>query len=53
MCYKVVKMRIEPNSSQRKVIDDTIDYNRYVFNFLITANKLTMLRRRGSYLSSR
>ncbi|MBE6521509.1 MAG: hypothetical protein E7Z62_00005, partial [Thermoplasmata archaeon] len=41
MCYKVVKMRIEPNSSQRKVIDDTIDYNRYVFNFLITANKLT------------
>jgi putative transposase len=41
MCYKVLKMRIEPNSSQRKVIDDTIDYNRYVFNFLITANKLT------------
>ncbi|MBR6214203.1 MAG: transposase [Candidatus Methanomethylophilaceae archaeon] len=41
MCYKVLKMRIEPDSSQRKVIDDTIDYNRYVFNFLITANKLT------------
>jgi putative transposase len=40
MCYKVVKMRIEPNSSQRRIIDHTIDYNRYIFNSLITANKL-------------
>jgi len=44
MCYKVLKMRIEPNSSQRSVIDYTMDYNRYIFNFLITANKLTYTR---------
>ena len=41
MCYKVLKMRIEPNAEQRYTIDCTIDYNRYVFNYLITANKLT------------
>ena len=32
MCYKVLKMRIEPNAVQRYTIDCTIDYNRYVFN---------------------
>jgi len=44
MCYKVLKMRIEPNSKQRDIIDYTMDYNRYIFNFLITANKLTYAR---------
>ena len=40
MCYKVLKMRIEPDATQRDMIDCTIGYNRYVFNYLITANKL-------------
>ena len=40
MCYKVLRMRIEPNATQRDMMDCTIGYNRYVFNYLITANKL-------------
>ena len=44
MCYKVLKMRIEPNATQRDMIDCTIDYNRYVFNYLITANKLAYVK---------
>ena len=50
MCYKVIKMRIEPNSSQRRMIDYTMDYNRYIFNFLVTANKLHF-RTNGKLLS--
>ena len=53
MCYKVAKMRIEPNSSQRRIIDHTIDYNRYIFNSLITANKLFFRKHNRCCPSSR
>ena len=36
---KTLKVRIEPNSAQRKVIDHNIEANRYVFNGLVTACK--------------
>ena len=36
---KTLKVRIEPNSAQRKVIDHNIEANRYVFNALVTACK--------------
>ena len=36
---KTLKVRIEPNSAQRKVIDHNIEANRYVFNALVTASK--------------
>ena len=40
MGIKTLKMRLEPNREQRDSIDDTIDYNRYVYNALITYCKL-------------
>ena len=36
---KTLKVRIELNSAQRKVIDHNIEANRYVFNALVTACK--------------
>lgn len=35
-----VKMRIEPNSKQRRAIDAAIEVNRYAYNFFLTACKL-------------
>ena len=37
---KTIKFRIEPNSEQRKVIDQMIDANRIVYNNMITACKI-------------
>ncbi|MBQ4411431.1 MAG: helix-turn-helix domain-containing protein, partial [Candidatus Methanomethylophilus sp.] len=36
---KTLKVRIEPNSAQRKVIDHMIDANRLVYNGLVVACK--------------
>jgi len=38
--YRSLKMRIEPNSEQRKIIDDSFRIHCYVYNGLITACKL-------------
>ena len=37
---KTLKFRIEPNSEQRKIIDQMIDANRLVYNNMLTACKL-------------
>lgn len=37
---KMMTVRIEPNSAQRRVIDQMIDANRLVYNGLVTACKL-------------
>ena len=37
---KTIKFRIEPNSEQRKVIDQMIDANRLVYNNMLTACKI-------------
>ena len=37
---KTIKFRIEPNSKQRKVIDQMIDANRLVYNNMLTACKI-------------
>ena len=37
---KAIKFRIEPNSKQRKAIDQMIDANRLVYNNMITACRL-------------
>ncbi len=37
---KTIKFRIEPNSEQRKSIDQMIDANRIVYNSMITACKI-------------
>ena len=37
---KTIKFRIEPNSEQRKVIDQMIDANRLVYNNMLTACKV-------------
>ena len=37
---KTIKFRIEPNSEQRKVIDQMIDANRIVYNNMLTACKI-------------
>ncbi len=36
---KTIKFRIEPNSEQRKAIDQMIDANRIVYNNMLTACK--------------
>ncbi len=41
---KTLKVRIEPNSEQRKVIDFMLDANRLVYNGLITACKSKYVR---------
>ncbi len=38
--YRSLKMRIEPNSGQRMIIDDSFRIHCYVYNGLITACKL-------------
>ena len=38
--YRSLKMRIEPDSEQRKVIEASFRYHCYVYNALITACKL-------------
>ena len=43
---KTLKVRIEPNSSQRKVIDHTIDANRLVYNSLLVACKQVFSEKR-------
>ena len=40
MVMKTIKFRIEPNSEQRKVIDQMIDANRLVYNNMLTACKV-------------
>ncbi|MBO4356960.1 MAG: helix-turn-helix domain-containing protein, partial [Candidatus Methanomethylophilaceae archaeon] len=37
---KTIKFRIEPNSEQRKIIDQMVDANRLVYNNMVTACKL-------------
>ena len=37
---KTIKFRIEPNSEQRKVIDQMIDANRIAYNNMLTACKI-------------
>ena len=37
---KTIKFRIEPNSEQRKVIDQMIDANRIVYNNMLTACRI-------------
>ena len=37
---KTIKFRIEPNSEQRRIIDQMIDANRIVYNSMITACKI-------------
>ncbi len=41
---KTLKVRIEPNSAQRKVIDRMIDANRLVYNGLVVACKQALDR---------
>ena len=43
---KTLKVRIEPNSSQRKVIDHMIDANRLVYNGLVVACKQVFAKER-------
>jgi len=38
--YRSLKVRIEPNSGQRRSIDESLRYHCYVYNGLITACKL-------------
>ena len=40
MAIKTLKMRLELRSSQQAMIDSTIQYNRYIYNALITYSKL-------------
>ena len=44
---KTLKVRIEPNSAQRKVIDHMIDANRLVYNGLVVACKQVFAKERG------
>ncbi len=44
---KTLKVRIEPNSAQRKVIDHMIDANRLVYNGMITACKRSFEKNGG------
>ena len=37
---KTIKFRIEPNSEQRRIIDQMIDANRLVYNSMLTACKI-------------
>ena len=37
---KTIKFRIEPNSEQRKILDQTIDANRLVYNNMLTACRI-------------
>ena len=37
---KTIKFRIEPNSEQRRIIDQMIDANRIVYNNMLTACKI-------------
>ena len=37
---KTIKLRIEPNSEQRKIIDQMIDANRIVYNNMLTACRI-------------
>ena len=37
---KTIKFRIEPNSEQRKIIDQMIDANRIVYNNMLTACRI-------------
>jgi hypothetical protein len=48
--YRSLKMRIEPNSEQRKVIEASFRYHCYVYNALITACK-SYYRSNGSHYS--
>ena len=43
---KTLKVRIEPNSAQRKVIDHMIDANRLVYNGLVVACKQVFAKER-------
>ena len=38
--YRSITMRIEPNSSQRKYIDESIRIHHYVYNSMITAVRI-------------
>lgn len=43
---KTIKFRIEPNSQQRKVIDQMIDANRLIYNNMLTACKIEYERKK-------
>ena len=47
--YRSLKMRIEPNSGQRRIIEESLRCHCYVYNGLITACKLYH-KKNGNFL---
>ena len=41
---KTIKFRIEPNSEQRRIIDQMIDANRIIYNNMLTACRIHFKR---------
>jgi hypothetical protein len=50
--YRSLKMRIEPNFGQRRIIEESLRCHCYVYNGLITAASCTIIQTANCLLSS-